>query len=311
MRDVRIYSGIIALLLAVLLLLFIRNREILKKLVEHRTSELLTANESLRHEVEHRTRISEELSVALERAEESDRMKDAFIASISHEIRTPLHIILGYVALVQTDTETAPDERAEYLHNIHQASGRLMHTVEHLLQLSSLRTGAFRPNIETVDLVPLVGSLVSEYRTLAEKKTLQLEFMAPDEAVYARMDRFCVEQSLSNVLDNAIKYTIEGFIRVRTECRDGVARIVVQDSGIGISPEYRSHVFEPFSQEVGGYARPYEGLGLGLALTSRYIEMSGGSIEIQSSKGEGTEVTISLAAVDQATIPDEAPPKVL
>ncbi|MCZ7558595.1 MAG: ATP-binding protein [Bacteroidia bacterium] len=311
MRDVRVYSGVIALLLAVLLLLFVRNREILKNLVEHRTSELRKANEDLQNEVEHRTRISEELTVALARAEESDRMKDAFIASISHEIRTPLHIILGYVALVHADAQTTPDERAEYLHNIHQASGRLMRTVEHLLQLSSLRTGAFRPNIEAMDLVPLIGSLVSEYRTLAEKKTLQLEFTAPDEAVVARVDRFCVEQSLANVLDNAIKYTKAGFIRVRTEHRGGVARIVVQDSGIGISQEYRSHVFEPFSQEVGGYARPYEGLGLGLALTSRYIEMCGGSIEIQSSKGEGTEVTILLAAVDEEAMPAVALPKVL
>jgi signal transduction histidine kinase len=295
MLSIRVFSALFVLLLSFILLLFVRNREILKQLVEHRTSELRKANEDLQNEVEHRKQISEELTVALERAEQSDQMKDAFIASISHEIRTPLHIILGYVELVESDTLATAEERAEYLLNINQASRRLMRTVEQLLQLSSLKTGSFRPNLEEIDLVPLLASLVAEYRTLADKSKLRLEFEASHEAIIARADRFCVEQSVANVLDNAIKYTKQGFIRVQTESYDGTALIVVKDSGIGIADEYRSHAFEPFSQEIGGYARPYEGLGLGLALTGRYIELCDGRIEIQSIKGEGTEVTIALA----------------
>jgi signal transduction histidine kinase len=305
MRLIRVFSGFIALLLAVLLLLFVRNRVILKKLVEHRTSELRKANEDLRSEVDHRKKISEELTIALERAEESDRMKDAFIASISHEIRTPLHIILGYVELVESDKEAAHEERADYLLNINQASRRLMRTVEQLLQLSSLKTGSFRPKLEVLDLVPLLASLVGEYRALADKNNLQIEFEASDDSVLAHADRFCVEQSVANVLDNAIKYTRRGYIRVKTEHYDGSARIMVKDSGIGIADEYRSHIFEPFSQEVGGYARPYEGLGLGLALTSHYITLSGGRIDIESIKGEGTEVIISLSRCDKGDAVDE------
>jgi two-component system sensor histidine kinase ChiS len=291
-RLFRIASGVIAALLTALLFIFVRNRFLLKKLVEHRTSELRQVNEELRLEMAERVKMSDDLATALERAEQSDKLKDTFIASMSHEIRTPLHVIIGYADLLESDSEATAKERTSYMTNIRQAGRRLMRTVEQLLQLSSLRAGTFHINREAIDVDSVIGPLVWEFSAFAADRGLHLDFVPSDGGLRVTADRYCVEQAVANLLDNAIKYTKSGFVRVAVSSDAGTARIVVQDSGIGISEEYRDRMFRPFTQEVSGYARPYDGLGLGLALTHQYIVLNGGSIGIQSEKGKGTSIAL-------------------
>ena len=292
-RIFRIAGSIIAVLLIVLYLFALRNRNILKRLVDHRTSELQHANEALRLQVAERIKISEDLTTALSRAEQSDRLKDTFIASMSHEIRTPLHVILGYIDLLGGMGEQAVYDHSTYVSNIRNAGNRLMRTVEQLLQLSRLKTGTLATSFEVLAVDATLEPIVQGFAPIAAERGLHVEYIPLRETMLLSTDRFCLEQSVTNLIDNAVKYTNKGYVRVETSVDAEFFHIAVRDTGIGIGKEYREQLFQPFTQEVSGYSRPYDGLGLGLTLTKRYVELNHGHIDVESEKGKGTVVTLS------------------
>ncbi|MDT8323204.1 MAG: HAMP domain-containing sensor histidine kinase, partial [Bacteroidota bacterium] len=301
----RIAGGIILLLLLSLFLVSTRNKYILSRLVERRTRELQALNEELRHEVEARRRTEQDLVAARDKAQHSERLKDAFIASMSHEIRTPLHVILGYVELLRAPDEEIGHEKDSFIDSMKNAGGRLMRTVEEVLHISSLRAGTFKTHKEDVDAVDMTRTLVRSYRSLATDRGLGLVFRSTLVRAQVHADRYCIEQVLTNLIDNAVKYTENGSVEVSIDGSENDCRISVRDSGIGISEEYIRHVFDVFSQEEIGYNRPYDGLGLGLALTKRYVELHGGDITVRSEKGHGSEFIVALPAM--ATVRHSVP----
>jgi PAS domain S-box-containing protein len=236
-----------------------------------------------------------ELVLAKERAEQSDKLKDAFIANISHEIRTPLHIIIGYGNLITNEmVGKMYPEMDTYFSAIRRGSQRLMRTVEHILNISSIQVGTFAIHPEEVRVSDRVEELVQELRSLAQKKGLSLNFSTECPAAIVYADRYCIDQAVSNVIDNAIKFTREGEVTVRVYNVDRRVCIEIADTGIGISPEYLPKVFSVFSQEATGYTRPFDGLGLGLSLTKRYVELNRGSITVKSRKGKGSTFTLQF-----------------
>ena len=301
----RIAGGIILLLLLSLFLVSTRNKYVLSRLVERRTRELQTLNMELRSEVEARRRTEHDLVAARVKAENSERLKDAFIASMSHEIRTPLHVILGYVDLLRAPDEEIGHEKEGFIDSMKNAGGRLMRTVEELLHISSLRAGTFKMHKEDVDAVGTTRSLVRSYRDAATERGLGLVFRSTLVRAQVHADRYCMEQVLTNLLDNALKYTETGAVEVSIDGTENSCRITVKDSGIGISEEYIRHAFDVFTQEETGYTRPYDGIGLGLALTKRYVELHGGDISVCSEKGCGSEFTVALPAT--ATVRHSVP----
>ncbi len=238
-----------------------------------------------------------ELILAKERAEQSDKLKDAFIANISHEIRTPLHIIIGYGNLITNElVGKMYPEMDTYFQAIRRGSQRLMRTVEHILNISSIQVGTFQVRPEEIRVSDRVEELVQELRSLAQKKGIALNFNTECPAAIVYADRYCIDQAVSNVIDNAIKFTKQGGVDVRVYNVDRRVCIEIADTGIGMSPEYLPKVFSVFSQEATGYTRPFDGLGLGLSLTKRYVELNRGSINVKSRKGKGSTFTLQFLA---------------
>jgi PAS domain S-box-containing protein len=255
-------------------------------------------------DITERKRSESELIAAKERAEQSDRLKDAFIANISHEIRTPLNVILGYSALIMTEmSDRVTQDEQTFFESIERGGQRLMRTVEHILNISSIQAGTFELHPERFDVNMRVEKLVQDLHSIATEKGLTLETINeyPGAAIIA--DRYCLDQALTNLIDNALKFTNRGGVAVRVYRQDRRVCVEVKDTGIGISAEYLPKVFNVFSQEIIGYTRPFEGLGLGLALTKRYVEFNQGSITVKSRKGQGTTFTLRFlsAAVAEGT----------
>jgi signal transduction histidine kinase len=245
-----------------------------------------------------RKHAEEELARARDAAVEASALKSAFLANMSHEIRTPLNIILGYNELIAAHLrDIGDDSQVEFHEGILRAGQRLTATIQAILDFSRIEARAFEIRAAPLELRPLIEKYVQDLRLLARTKGLSLTFDGGVREARVVFDEYCLSSALLNLLHNAIKFTERGEVEV-TLFRDaaGTVCIGVRDTGIGIDAEFLGRLFEPFSQEHGGYTRRFEGSGLGLALTKRYLEMNGASIAVESRKGSGSTFTIRFAA---------------
>lgn len=234
------------------------------------------------------------LSAAKERAERSERLKDAFIANISHEIRTPLNIILGYTDIISHVYQPSSNEEfGECVESIRRGGARLMRTVDMILNFSRLQVGEYTLNVTDVSLSHLVRKLARDFKSFAEDKGITLTHIDDCAEATIRADEYCIVQALSNVLDNAIKFTSKGGVRLHV-FQDATGGVCVSciDTGIGIAEEYLPSLFSRYSQEEIGFSRPYDGLGLGMALVKEYLRLNNASIAVESRKGVGTTFTM-------------------
>ncbi|MFZ1728954.1 MAG: PAS domain S-box protein [Bacteroidota bacterium] len=252
---------------------------------------------------------------AKERAERSDRLKDAFIANISHEVRTPLNIIVGYTGLIsECMVSKASDEEMQYFDSVQRGAQRLMRTVDMILSISRLEVGDFELQVRPLNLADVVQQMVDDYSSASQAKNITLSFTNEMNNAEILADEYCIVQSLHNLMDNALKYTEKGSIKVRVfRGESGKICMSISDTGVGISPEYLDSVFQPYTQEDTGYSRSYDGIGLGLSLVKRYAELNKASVELESAKGSGTTVTMSFPATPGAAeilMPDSPPERV-
>jgi PAS domain S-box-containing protein len=241
--------------------------------------------------------IQQDLIEARDRAERSDRLKDAFIANMSHEIRTPLNIILGFTGVLKSLLEKNTDEEIELcLDSIERGGARLLRTVEEILNISSIQAGTFPHAPLPLPVDHHVQQTIKDFSAQAAERRLSLDFHPGSASSYIIADPYVFVQALSNLLDNALKFTKEGGVRVTTTSGPEHVVVEVEDSGIGIAAEYLPFLFDSFTQEHSGNSRPFEGLGLGMALTRRYVEMCDGDISVHSEKGKGTKFTLTFPA---------------
>lgn len=236
------------------------------------------------------------LSAAKDRAERSERLKDAFIANISHEIRTPLNIILGYTEIISHVYQPSGDEEfGECVESIRRGGARLMRTVDMILNFSRLQVGEYSLNVTDVSLTHIMRKLARDFKSFADEKGITLTLS--DECLEAtiRADEYCIVQALSNVLDNAIKFTSRGGVQLRVfQDAKGSVCVSCTDSGIGIAEEYLPSLFTRYSQEEIGFTRSYDGLGLGMALVKEYLRLNNAGIAVESRKGVGTTFTMNF-----------------
>ncbi len=235
-----------------------------------------------------------ELAHAHDAALESSRLKSAFLANISHEFRTPLNIIVGYNDLIAEHlAEIRDSSQAESVDAVTRACNRLLQMLNAVLDYSKLESRSFQVDRLLVRPVSLIRRLIAELMPQVAKKGLSLAFEFDDEAVTVAFDEYCLTQALHNLLENAVKFTERGSVTVRLYRDAGEALCVhVADTGIGIDEAFQAHLLEAFSQEDNGISRRFEGAGLGLALTRRYLELNGASLTVSSAKGEGSTFTI-------------------
>ncbi|MFA6126919.1 MAG: ATP-binding protein [Bacteroidales bacterium] len=237
---------------------------------------------------------NEELMKAKNMAEQSNQLKDAFIANISHEIRTPLNSILGFSDLIKESFAAySTAETDNFFDIIDQSSRRLMRTVDMILSMSRLQIGEISVNPQPLDIESLISKLVGQYSLAAKKKSLDLIFRSSCHGGTIISDDYCVTHAVSNLIDNAIKYTKHGQVHVTLSMTPKKEFMLeVADTGIGISDEYKGHLFNPFSQEEPGISRPYEGIGLGLSLTKKLLDNIGATIQVESRQGIGSKFFI-------------------
>lgn len=239
----------------------------------------------------------EEVVKARDSNSEAERLKNTFLNVLSHELRTPLNIILGYSSLIRESLkDKIESEDKIYLDNLYSGSERLFKSVTQMLEFAQIEAGTYELQLETSNLISIINNCISNISSLAEAKNIDIKKQINSERVYVYVDVQCIENALNNLLNNAVKFTKQGFIEVEVNVIEERELVLckIRDSGIGISTEYMDHLFRPFSQEDLNIARNYEGNGLGLALAKRFIEKMGGSLLVDSIKGVGSTFTFSL-----------------
>jgi len=247
-------------------------------------------NWSLQREVDRRT---EELQEAKMEAEEMHRLKSAFLANMNHEFRTPLTSIIGFSdTLIEHDLDPPADQ---FSRHINENGRRLLQTLDSVLHLSQLEAGSMRLEPERMNVVEEVERLASLFEEQAAQEELILQVEGPDSPIHARLDSAAFKRILGNLLSNAIKFTDPGgMVTVRVWEEDLDVGIEVEDTGVGIDPDFVPKLYDAFEQESSGTGREFEGAGLGLAITRKLTEMMGGSMLVESEKGEGTRFTVRL-----------------
>jgi PAS domain S-box-containing protein len=247
------------------------------------------------HDITDRKLTEQALIKANELAEKSNKLKDAFITNISHEIRTPLNSILGFSDLLPDMISEENQESASHIFEIINMSGkRLMRTVDMIMNFSRLQVGEFPVQYTDVNLAQVLETLTKEFKILAQEKSLNLIFENHCGEAILNLDEYCIMQAVYDLVDNAIKFTPEGYVKISLYRKDDSVVIDIEDTGIGISEEYLSHLFEPFSQEDSGLSRTFEGVGLGLSIVKKLLDLIHAGITVESTKGHGTTFHISL-----------------
>jgi len=238
-------------------------------------------------------RVQRELVEALKKAEESDRLKSAFLAQMSHEIRTPLNVILTSIPLIADEISSDDEDLKIILDSVKSAGKRLQRTIDMILSMSSVQSGNYKATFEKFDIVSDLKKMVSEFKSLSDDKGLKLKFTQSEDTAFITADRYTVNQVFQNLINNAIKYTLKGYVEVYVKnLKNDKVKIEIRDSGIGMSEEYLQKMFMPFSQEDTGYKREFEGNGLGLALVNKYIELNRAEINVESEKNIGSVFSV-------------------
>jgi signal transduction histidine kinase len=241
-----------------------------------------------------------ELMDAYSRLREHDRLKSAFVANVSHELRTPLNVIIGLCQLLERDRHAplAPLQ-SEAVIRMERNAHALLELVNHLLDYSRLEAGRAALMLEEVDVGGVVSEAVSAFEAAARDKRLRLRAEVAPGLESVVTDRHRLSQVLTNLLSNAVKFTATGEITVSAAPADGARwTLEVKDTGIGISPEAIGFIFDEFRQVDDRLARSYSGVGLGLAITRKIVELLGGEIAVESGLDRGSRfhITWPLAA---------------
>ena len=255
-----------------------------------------------------RARLLQSEREARAQAEEANRVKDEFLATISHELRNPLNVILGYSEVLVRSEEAKRSESvlkaAEILRRNAIAQAQL---VSDLLDLSRLQLGKFSLNRQVVSLTKTITDAVETVRAEANAKGLEVKIEMSDELVFVDGDPLRMEQVVWNLLNNAVKFTpAGGVVTVKLFARDGQAQVVVADTGQGIEPKFLPHVFEIFRQADATISRRHGGMGIGLALVQQLVHLQDGSVSVYSEgAGHGAEFTITLPISTEAKEPSK------
>ncbi len=256
----------------------------------------ITSFVTVKEDITNRKMIEQELINALDKAERSDKLKDAFLQNLSHEIRTPLNAIVGFSDLLQSKESSSTETINNYTSIIKNSSHQLLAIVSDVLTISSIQTGQETVINNLVDIDTLFDNLCEVYKPLAHIKKIEIVFKKSgmDEKLRVITDETKLNQILSILLDNAIKYTHEGSVVLQYSIQDNSIIFSVKDTGIGIAKEAQGYIFERFRQADTSIHTNYGGTGLGLSISASFVKMLKGEIWVDSAPGKGSTFYFSI-----------------
>ena len=310
----------LSLLLIVSVFLFFARKKLQNNLrmLQLEQQELLKAYQqkesAIEEEVKNRTaelesRLNErrekdlKLKLALKKAEDANYLKNAFLGNMSHEIRTPLNGIIGFSSLLETELSLKENKVLyEYAQGIQQSGDRLLNLLNNIIDISRIEANDIDMELHECSINEILQNVIDLSSFSANEKALA--FKAKLEEVPAIIaDNAKLMRVFHILVDNAIKYTNEGFVTIQSQYDHQSNRVFikVKDTGVGMEEAYQRHIFEAFRQESSGYGRSYQGAGLGLPLAKRLLDLMQGEIQIDSKRNVGTTVTVSLPCISSNT----------
>ena len=241
--------------------------------------------------------VYEDLIKANVDAEASNRLKSSFLANISHEIRTPLNSVVGFSNLLLSNDITNED-KAEYIDQINHNSEKLLQIIGDIIDLSRLESSQIEITYEETSLNTIVNEIIEDARLVIKRNEksiiLNVKNQLNETGDLIFTDRIWLKRVLSHLMDNALKFTLDGSVEFSYFREEENIVFAIKDTGIGINEENLGRIFEEFKQEIDGHHRPFEGLGIGLTLAKEVVERMGGKILVKSEKGIGSEFSFSI-----------------
>ncbi len=241
--------------------------------------------------------VQDDLVKAKTEAEASNRLKSSFLANISHEIRTPLNSVVGFANLLLANDITN-EVKEEYIEHINHNSEKLLQIIGDIIDLSRLESSQIEITYEEASVNSIVNEVVEDARRSIKRNEksilLNVKNLLEENSDLIFTDRIWLKRVLNHLMDNAVKFTLEGSVQLSYSKENDNLVFRIRDTGIGINQENLEHIFEEFRQEIDGHHRPFEGLGVGLTLAKEVIERMGGKIYVQSEKGVGSEFSFSI-----------------
>ena len=260
---------------------------------------------AVNEDITDKKRMIEELILAKEKAEEMNKIKSNFFANMSHELRTPMVGILGFSEMLMGEFK----DNLEYYNmvkSINASGQRLLETLNLILNLSKLEAAKVEPILKVVNIIPSMIESFQFFESAAAKKNLSYLFKFDVDEILCNVDIFLFQSVLNNLINNAIKFTTKGSIKLTANVNNEIVTINVSDTGVGISIEKQNLIWEEFRQASEGYNRSFEGTGLGLTIARRYTELMKGSISVKSSQNEGTTFSIVLPLAKIEVVPQDS-----
>jgi len=253
----------------------------------------------------HRRQTLEELKQAKEKAEQSDHLKTSLLSNMSHEFRTPLTGILGFAQVIQNSTDD-PDIRQSAL-RIHKSGMRLMKTLDSIVWLSQLESG-IKPTLKEFQLNQMISQVVMKHQEFLTYKKLYCRIPSDEPGVIVESDEELIARAFSAILDNAIKYTHQGGITITSVVKkvngSDLLRITVSDTGIGINSTDLTVIFDAFKQVSEGFSRHYEGIGLGLTIARKIMQLIGGNVYVESTPDKGSSFSLEFPVHTRIPVPE-------
>ena len=237
--------------------------------------------------------LAHELRIAKDKAEAAAAARSTFLANMSHEIRTPMNAIIGFSEAL-LDTPLRPTQH-RYVETVYQSSRSMLRLLNDILDTAKLDKGAVQMEIHDFCVADVCQLVVGAQRIQSEKKGVQLLLdVHPHVPRYLRGDALRLQQIVTNLMGNAVKFTARGHVRLEVDYSHGMLHLRIQDTGIGIAPDQLEHIFAPFAQADASTTRRFGGTGLGTTIARQLTQLMGGDIQVRSTVGEGTEFHVTL-----------------
>ncbi len=247
------------------------------------------------HNITDRIKFEEDLISAKEKAEEMNRLKSTFLANMSHELRTPLVGILGYSEILSEEIKQ-PDH-LKMIKDIYNSGKRLLETLNSILNLSRIESNKLEIIPSKFNLIDLVLEEINLYKGVAQIKNIYLNMQSPQKEIVLNSDKRIIQNIISNLINNAVKYTLQGGVAVSVTIEinaEKYAVLKITDTGIGIPKESQNVIFDEFRQVSEGFDRKYEGTGLGLTVTKKFVDMLHGTLQLKSEPNIGSEFMVKI-----------------